>query len=255
LCGTMKFHVDLAAFGERPAHRAESKLRRVAIAAEMSENDALDSAGKQLLDYARRGVIRQMPMPRLDALLHRPRSVLVVLQKFLVVVRFDDQRVHSTQSFDQHFGGVTEIGDKTEAARAGVKYKSDGIDCVMRHRKRLHENVADRKLRAGTKDSPISVSIQRTIAADRFGSERICVNRRVEPAAKDFQTANVIAMFVGKQDAIELLGRDSAPFESENNLPRAQPAIDQNPTMISLHERGIPGTATPEHGQTEHASI
>jgi hypothetical protein len=62
-------------------------------------------------------------------------------------------------------------------------------------------------------------------------------------------------MFVGNQDAIELLGRDSALVESENNLPRAQPAIDQNSTMISLHECGIPGTATPEHGQTEHASI
>jgi hypothetical protein len=45
----------------------------------------------------------------------------------------------------------------------------------------------------------------------------------------------VIAMFVGEQDPIELLGRDSALLESENNLPRAQPAIDQNPTMMSLH--------------------
>jgi hypothetical protein len=255
LRGTMNFHADVAAFGERLAYRAESKLRSVAIPTEMSEDDALDFAGKQLLDYARGGVIRQMPMARLDALLHRPRSMLVVLQKFLVVVRFDDQGVHFTQSFDQHFGGVTEIGDKTKAARASVKHKSDGIDCVMRHGKCLHENVADRKFRAGAKDSPISMSIQGAIAADRFGSERICVNRGVEPTAKNFQTVNVIAMFVGKQDAIELLGRDSALLEPENNLPRAQPPIDQNFAVIGRHESAIPCAATSEHGQTEHASI
>jgi len=65
----------------------------------------------------------------------------------------------------------------------------------------------------------------------------------------------VIAMFVGKQDAIELFGRDSALLESENNLPRAQSAIDQNRAVISRDESGIPCTATPEHGQTEHACI
>src|SRR5437660_4142874 len=67
LRGTMNFQVDLAAFGKRRAHCVESEFRGIAIAAEMSEHDALDFAGKQLLDHGRRGVIRQMPMPRLDA--------------------------------------------------------------------------------------------------------------------------------------------------------------------------------------------
>jgi len=83
----------------------------------------------------------------------------------------------------------------------------------------------------------------------------IGVNRNVEFAAKNFQSANVIAVFVGEQNAIELLQRDPALLDSERDLARAQPTIDQNFAMISGDERAITGTAAAEHRQTEHGGI
>ena len=62
----------------------------------------------------------------------------------------------------------------------------------------------------------------------------------------------MIAMLVGKQDAIELLWRNAALLETKNDLPRAQAAIDQNFAMIGGDERAVTGTAAPEHRQTEH---
>jgi hypothetical protein len=60
---------------------------------------------------------------------------------------------------------------------------------------------------------------------------------------------------MGEEHAIELPRRDPALFEPDHDLPRAQPAIDQNPAMIRRDQRAIPRAAAAEHGQCEHASI
>ena len=156
----MNFHVDPAAFRERRVDGGQGKLGRVAIAAEMAEHDALDFSRQQLLDHGCRRCIREMPVARLDPLLHRPRPMRIVLQKFFVMIRFDHERVHLAQSLDDHLRRVTEIGDETEPARSGVKGKSERIDRIVRHGKSLHRDVANRKLRAGPKNPPVPVSAE-----------------------------------------------------------------------------------------------
>ena len=73
--------------------------------------------------------------------------------------------------------------------------------------------------------------------------------------AEHFEPADVIAMFVGEEHAIELPRRDPALLEPDHDLPRAEPAIDQNPAMIGRDQRAISRAAAAEHGQSEHASI
>ena len=74
----------------------------------------------------------------------------------------------------------------------------------------------------------------------------------MELPTKYLETADVIAVFVGEKHAIELLGFDPAKFEPNNQLPRAQAAVDEQPAMIGGDEGGVTGTAAPEHRQTEH---
>ena len=97
-------------------------------------------------------------MPRLNPLLHWPRPMRIVLQKFFVVIGFDHERLHFPQSFDQHFRRITEIGDEAETTRARVKGKAERIYRVMRYRERLHGDVANRERRAGPKNSPVTMS-------------------------------------------------------------------------------------------------
>ena len=73
--------------------------------------------------------------------------------------------------------------------------------------------------------------------------------------AKHFEPADVIAVLMGEEDAIELGRGDSALFETDHDLPRAQPAINQNPAMIGRDESAISGGAAAEHGQGEHRPI
>ena len=94
LRGTMDLHVDPAALCQGCVDCFQGQRGRVAIAAEMSQHNALDLAGQQFLDYACRSAVRQMTVTGLDPLFHRPRPMHVVLQKFFVVVRLDHECLH-----------------------------------------------------------------------------------------------------------------------------------------------------------------
>ena len=193
-------------------------------------------------------------MPRLDPLFHRPRPLRIILQKFFVVVRFDDERVHPAQALDQHLGGATEIGDVTEGPRSGVKSETDWIDRVMRYRESLDRNIADGKFRAGAEEAPIAMTGERA-AADRFRGERVAIDRDLKFPAEHFEPVDMIAVFVCKQDAIELPGSDAAERQTDHELARAQSAIDQDAAMIGRDERAVSGAAAAEHGQSEHARL
>src|SRR6266480_319803 len=101
-----------------------------------------------------------MTMTRLDSLLHRPRPMRVVLQKFFVVIGLDHERLHVAQSFDDHLGRVTKVSNEPETTATGVKSEPKRINSVVWYGKRLHGYVADRKLGAGRKDSPGPVSLE-----------------------------------------------------------------------------------------------
>src|SRR5256885_12386471 len=73
--------------------------------------------------------------------------------------------------------------------------------------------------------------------------------------AEHFEPANVIAVLVCQQHAVELRRRDSALLEADDDLSRAQSAIDQNPAMIGRDQRAISCAAATEHGQSEHARL
>src|SRR5450755_2110680 len=250
----MHLHFTAAALRKHRADRARREFRRVAIAAEMTEHDALEFPGEQLLDHGRRRCIRKMTVTRLDPLLHRPWPVRIVLQKFFVVIRLDHERVDLAQSLDHHLGRVTKIGNEPERARARVKRVADWIDRIVRDGKSLNRDIADRKIRTGPKQPPVPVSGQ-CAAADCFRRERVAINWDTKFPAKHFEAANVIAMFVGEEDTIELVGSDSALSEAQDKLSRAQSAVDKQPAMIGRDEGTVSRAAAPEHRQTKHSRL
>src|SRR5216117_1449300 len=62
----------------------------------------------------------------------------------------------------------------------------------------------------------------------------------------------MIAMFMGKQDAIQLLRHYAALLQTQNQLPRAQPAVDKNFAVIGRDQGAVPRAPAAEHGQAEH---
>ena len=136
-----------------------------------------------------------------------------------------------------------------------MKQKSDRIYRIVRNRKCVHSDVADGKLRSGAEDSPVSMFLERAVTSDRFSGQGVGVYRYLKFPTKHFQATNVIAMLVGKQDAIELFRSDSALFEAQCQLPRAQSAINQNVAVTSGDEGAVSRTSAPQHRQTEHVAM
>jgi hypothetical protein len=175
------------------------------------------------------------------------------------MIRFDHERLHFAQSLDYHLGRVTEIGDEAEAARSGVKGKPQGVDRVMRHRERLHRDVTNRKLRTGPKNPPVDPesfrdSLEKSTAPNCLGRERIAINRQIKFTAENLESANVIAMFVSEKHPIQLIGRNAALAQTQDQLPRAQSAIDKKLATIGCDQCAVSRAAAAEHGQAEHGS-
>src|SRR5436190_1436768 len=59
-------------------------------------------------------------------------------------------------------------------------------------------------------------------------------------------------MFVGEEHTIEPFGSEVALLEPDDDLPRAQSAIDQDPAMVGRNESAVAGAAAAEHGEAEH---
>ena len=59
-------------------------------------------------------------------------------------------------------------------------------------------------------------------------------------------------MFVGDENAVELLRRDAALLQAQHELARAQSAIDQNFAVIGRDQRAVSRAPAAEHGQAEH---
>src|SRR2546426_9769624 len=74
-------------------------------------------------------------------------------------------------------------------------------------------------------------------------------------AAEHFESADMIAMFVSEQDAIELFRRNSAHLQARQNLARAQSTIDEQATMIGCDQGAVSAAAAAEHDEAEHCAI
>jgi len=55
-----------------------------------------------------------------------------------------------------------------------------------------------------------------------------------------------------KKQTVELLVGDATLLKADDDLARAQSAIDQDPAMIGCYQGAVAGAAAAEHGQTEH---
>ena len=118
-------------------------------------------------------------MTGLDSLFHRPRPMRIVLQKFFVMIGFDDKRLNLTQPFHNHFCRVAEIRDESETARACVTGKPKWIDSVVWHGEGLHGHIADRELGPSAKDSPVVMLLEQSVAPNRLRSKRVAINRHL----------------------------------------------------------------------------
>ena len=135
-----------------------------------------------------------------------------------------------------------------------MKDEPERVYCIVRYGKRLDTDVANRKLTASREQSPIATAIRQTTGPKRFSCESIAINRQIKFVAENFKAADVIGVLVCKNDAVELLRRHAALLQTQHDLSRAQPAINENLAMFRCDQRAVSRAPAAEHDQAEHGS-
>ena len=135
-----------------------------------------------------------------------------------------------------------------------MKHEPEGVHRVVRYWECLHRDIADRKLSAGGKQSPVPASLRETTGSKRLSRKPVAVNRQLEFVTENFKPKNVIAVFVRENNAVQLLRRNSTLLQAQHDLPRAQTAINENIAMLGSDQGAVPGAPAAEHDQAEHGS-
>ena len=135
-----------------------------------------------------------------------------------------------------------------------MKHEPERIHGVVRHGECLHRDIANRKLSAGRKQSPVPASLRQTTGLKRLGREPIAVNQQIEFVAENFKTADVICVFVRENNAVQLLRRDATLLQTQHDLPRAETSINENLAVIGGDQGTVSRAPAAEHRQAEHGS-
>ena len=240
-----------ADFAEFVGYGLLGEFGPVAIAAEMGQEHMAEPVAGDIAGERGGGIIAEVAVTAHDALLQRPGARGVFLKKFQVVIGFDDERIHLADAFRDELGHVTEIGQHADRhAGAGLANDiADGIVGIVGYAERFHEEIADLERTARGKQAPGNADGRRPlgIGGDGFGGETIGVNGDGTRFAEHAKTADVIGMFVGKDDAADLVDVAIDEREAMGDLAGAEPGVDEEPGRVGFNQAAITGAAAAQN--------
>jgi len=108
--------------------------------------------------------------------------------------------MHALQVLGDAVGDMTGIADESEIFFAATEHVAHGINGIVKDGKTLHGDIADGKGLTGFEGVPVRLDAR---FAQYVGGRAGGVEGNVSLLEQGFQTAHVIAVFVGDEDAID----------------------------------------------------
>ena len=90
------------------------ECRRVAVLAEVREEDMPQVGACDFRDEVGRSLVRKVAVAREDALLHGPRTLRIILKQCLVVVGLQKHRIDAARRVHHLARGMAEVGEDGE---------------------------------------------------------------------------------------------------------------------------------------------
>lgn len=75
-------------------------------------------------------------------------------------------------------------------------------------------------------------------------SQRVDVNRQIEPPRQGADAADMIMMFMGHQDSIEIFARQTDGGQTPFRFLAGEPGVDQKAAIIRFYQRTISPAST-----------
>ena len=251
LAGTVEVGVGVAVAGEAVAQQLEGEFRRVAIRAEMTENHMAEVGMRDLAEQVDDLGIGQMAVSRTDPLFDWPRAFEVGIEQVFVVVGFDKQGTQAAKFAGDGTGDVADIREQPKRLFLVPDDETDGIHCVVLGSKGVDSGMADTERLAGLEGDPVAAldaGFAHDLGCGGSGEDRSWVIFE-----ENLQAADVIAVFVGEQNAVEGFWRDADLGKAQRELLGAQASIDHEPHAAAIDDCRIATAATSKHREPHGA--
>ena len=226
---------------------AGSEFGRVAVAAEVAEDDAGEAGAGDLTDEFGGLLVGEVAVAVADALLRRPGTLRVVLEEGFVIVRLGEKGVDTSEPIDDHSRDMADIAENSQTAVAALEAKSDRVDGIVGHGKGLDFDSVDLEGVAGFELLPGHARLH-AFAHDRAGVGR-GVDGETTLAAKDVDPAGVITVLVGEDDGSEAVGINPDLSKTGAELACREARIDKDASLFVADEGTVALTAAAEDCQ------
>jgi hypothetical protein len=176
------------------------------------------------------------------------------LEHFEIVIGFEDHAVAIAQVLLHEFRHVAEIGNQSEFYAAGAKGEAERIDGVVWNTERRHFNIAHGKSVASL-DEFNALKPPRMFFREKTQHFRIRfradIDRRAPSSEQRGEAANVVGMFVGDDDAVEVVNGIRKRGQAAEGFAFTESGIHQEARPGSFEQGAIAGTARRENAHAK----
>lgn len=232
-------------------HDGLREFRFIALTAQMAQVEVTKIAGHDFLGGVGSGGIGKVPVTSKNSLLETPRPTSAILEQLHIVIGLQHKHVRRADSLRHKFCHVTQVGEESNVRSIGAKKVSDGVLRVVGNREGFNLHIANVKTGPCGEQPAIDPDIE--LILNCVLGRSVAVNRNSELLGQDGQSLNVIDMFVGDENAGEILGRPSDAGEALTDLLRAESGIDKDAGFGRFDVGAIsPGTASENRQLNRH---
>jgi len=221
----------------------------IIVLADVSEHQRTRGKIQIVADEIGNHFVREMSPAAHDALLHGP-GIRPDLEHLGIVIRFDDQQVRAAQVDLDGVGQVAQIGGQADLDPLRPETKPDWIDGVVRNRKAIDFDIADREGGARLK------AFQRGLKIEPIDSGRGKPGDKDRLAAfpgQRHQSGHMIGVFVRDDNAVQAVLGLANRIQAEDEFFAAQTGVDDNACTCGGNEGGVAGTAARENANLNDA--
>jgi len=145
---------------------------------------------------------------------------------------------------------VAYIADHAELDALAVDDKSDGFCGIVLDFKRLHAELANFEALATTENPPWDFAFH--FILEGLSGKDVGVDGDGAFAQEDIDAARVVAVLMGDEDGIKVIGGNAEHFEAKDELLGAESGIDEDAGVTTLNEGSITTTTASENCHLNH---
>ncbi len=181
-----------------------------------------------------------------DALLETP-GASGFLQHFQIMIGFQHEDIGVANALKGEFGGVAEIGQKTDLAAGSAEHEADGIGSIMRNAECFDQDVADLKAAAGAEHAAVEFGLE--LEFDGFPGKPVAINGNVEFGTETDEAVDMVRVFVSDQDAGDAFGRAANGGEALPDLAAAETGVNEDTGLGGLQVGAIAAGTAAQNSQ------